>query len=122
MDPINRKISPNIQPPATPTPASGAQETTRKFEVGSAEATQANVAPQTIARPCFDRIRALLNDPSVKSLPREQLREHVIASETKHLFGENASPDMVAAVTQAFEDDPHLSQLFNRLVSKAEKA
>ncbi|HEY7120132.1 MAG TPA: hypothetical protein VH475_26325 [Tepidisphaeraceae bacterium] len=122
MDPISRKISPNIQPPVTPAPATPAQETTRKFEVGSSEVTQAAGQAQTIARPCFDRIRALLNDPAVKSLPREQLREHVIASETKHIFGDNASPDMVAAVTQAFEDDPHLSQLFNRLVSKAEKA
>jgi hypothetical protein len=122
MDPIRPKITPNIQPPANTPPAAPTEQTGKKFEVGSTGATQPVIVPQTIARPSFDRIRALLNDPSAKTMSREQLREHVIASETKHLFGDNADHDMVAAVTQAFEDDPHLSQLFNRLVSKAEKA
>jgi hypothetical protein len=121
MDPIRPKITPNIQPSATPPAAPADEAAARKFDVGTAGPVQPSAVAQTIARPNFDRIRALINDPSVKSLSREQLREHVIASETRHLFGDNASPEMVASVTQAFEDDPHLSQLFNRLVSKAEK-
>ena len=97
MDPIRPKITPNLQPGATPpaTPADPAAAT-RKFDVGTTGPVQHAPAAQTIARPNFDRIRTLVNDPSVKSLSREQLREHVIASETRHLFGDHASPQMVA--------------------------
>jgi hypothetical protein len=122
MDPIRPKITPNLQPSATPPAAPADQAAVRKFDVGTTGPVQQAAVAPTIARPNFDRIRALINDPSVKSLSRDQLREHVIAGETRHLFGENATPEMVASVTQAFEDDPHLSQLFNRLVSKAEKS
>jgi hypothetical protein len=53
-----------------------------------------------------------------QSMDREQLREHVISGETKNMFGDLATPELTAAVTEVFRGDPHLSQALNRLLGK----
>ena len=69
--------------------------------------------------PDFDRISAQIRESAGKSLTREQVRDQLIDSETRRIFGEHATPQMATAVSEAFASDPHLSQLFNQLFSKA---
>jgi hypothetical protein len=118
MDPIQRKIIPNAQGPAT-TDNTQAGGLTKKFEVGSTGGTVGSGATQGVGRPNFERIAAQLQDCASKNMTRDQARSAVIESETQHLFGKNATPQMASAVSDAFSRDPHLSQLFNRLYSSA---
>ncbi len=129
MNPIQPKFTPpGISQPtkANETSATenttGADEAARAFEVGSgpaAAATQTAQSAANIVRPNYDRIRSLIDSGNSQSMTREQLRDHVVGGETTNLFGSNASPEMKAAVSDAFQNDPHLSQLLNRLLSKA---
>ncbi|HEY8747716.1 MAG TPA: hypothetical protein VIM11_07070 [Tepidisphaeraceae bacterium] len=121
MDPIQRKIVPDTQGPASPD-KSQTGGTTKKFEVGSTGGLAGGDATQGVGRPNFERIAAQLQDCASKNMTRDQARSAVIESETQHLFGKNATPQMATAVSDAFSRDPHLSQLFNRLYSSATNA
>jgi|SRR6185312_10443390 len=118
MDPIQRKIVPDTQPPAGTdnTQAGGAS---KKFDIGATGGAASTGSTQSIGRPNFDRIAAQLQDCVNKNMTRDQARGVVIEQETQHLFGKNATPEMAGAVSDAFARDPHLSQLFNRLYSSA---
>jgi hypothetical protein len=118
MDPIQRKIVPDTQAPAT---TDGAQVggPSKKFDVGSTGATTGAGGAQNIGRPNFERISATLQACVNKKMTRDQARSAVIEQETQLLFGKNATPQMANAVSDAFSRDPHLSQLFNRLYSSA---
>jgi hypothetical protein len=121
MDPIQRKTSPNIQAPQTP--ATGpADATGKKFDVGGAGATggAGNAqGAQGVARPAFDQMAAQIQNAVGRSLTRDQVRDELIDHEVKQTFGDSATPAMTAAVSEAFKNDPHLSQLFNQLYAKA---
>ena len=129
MNPIQPKFTPPAIVPQTPakettstSSTKGAEEAERAFDVGSTPTTGATQAAPTtanIARPNYDRIRSLIESGNSQSMSRDQLREHVITGETKNIFGNNASPEMTSAVSEAFQNDPQLSQLLNRLLSKA---
>jgi len=126
MDPIRRNnIPPNIPASAPAGDAAPAGKTDKKFEVGAgdpagaAQSTPSAGATAPMVRPNFERMAALLKSGADQSMTREQLRDHVINGETKHLFGDQATPEMQAAVADAFRDDPQLAQVMNRLLSKA---
>jgi len=126
MDPIRRNnIPPNI-PNATPAgDAAPAGKTEKKFEVGAgdaaggAQSTQSAGNTAAMVRPNFERMASMLKSGAAQSMTREELRDHVISGETKHLFGDKATPEMQAAVADAFREDPQLAQVMNRLLSKA---
>ena len=129
MDPIRNKITPagagNIQGPQQ-TDATGATGATagptKKFDIGATEgATQAGAAQQAqeIARPAFTEMAACIKSAVDRSLTRDQARDELIEHEAHSAFGDNATPEMSAAIGQAFHSDPHLSQLFNQLYAKA---
>ena len=123
MDPINRKVTPPNVPQAAPTgPAKESAPADKKFEVGGAPgqlpAGQAQGAAAAI-RPNFERMASRIQAGVSKSMNRDQILEDLVDSETKQAFGESASPQMTAAVADAFRTDPNLSQMFNQLYIKA---
>lgn len=126
MDPIRRNnIPPNIPNAAPAGDAAPAGKTEKKFEVGAgdaasgAQSTQSTGSTAAMVRPNFERMASMLKSGDAQNMTREQLRDHVISGETKHLFGEQATPEMQAAVSEAFRDDPQLAQVMNRLLSSA---
>src|SRR2546423_12209168 len=108
MDPIRNKITPNtgnIQGPQQTSAAGPAQGTGKKFDVGSATGpTGAQGAEQTqsIGRPTFDDMASFIKDAASKSMSRDQVRDGLIEHETKKTFGDEASPQLTAAVSDAF--------------------
>src|SRR5207245_2072760 len=127
MDPIQRKITPNtgnIQGPQQTSSVGGTQGTGKKFELDGA-APAANTAgadaTQNVGRPTFDDMAAFIKDAAGRSLTKDQCRDGLIEHEAKKAFGDDAYPKLTAAVSQAFVNDPHLSQLFNSLYAKATK-
>lgn len=121
MDPIQRKITPNVQGPQTPPATGGASGTGKKFDVGAAGGAGGGGGQevQGIARPAFKEMASCIQDAVGRSLTREQVRDELIEHETKQTFGDQATPEMTAAIADAFKNDPHLSQLFNQLYAKA---
>jgi len=121
MDPINRKTTPPDVSQASPTgPAQGAGSAEKKFDVGATGGQVPSAAGAAAAiRPNFDRMASRIQSYVSKSMSRDQVLDALVDSETKQTFGESASPQMTAAVAEAFRNDPHLSQMFNQLYIKA---
>jgi hypothetical protein len=126
MDPIRNKITPagpgNIQGPQQTPATDAASGPSRKFDIGATEgATQANAAQraQDVARPAFTEMAACIKSAVDRSLTRDQARDELIDHEAHGAFGDSATPEMSAAIGEAFRNDPHLSQLFNQLYAKA---
>jgi hypothetical protein len=125
MDPIQRKITPNtpnVQGPQGPSGPGGAGATGKKFEVGAAEGAAgggSTQGTQSVSRPAFTEMASVIQDGVGRSLTREQVRDELIDHETKSTFGDAATPEMSAAISDAFKNDPHLSQLFNQLYAQA---
>ena len=127
MDPIRNNITPNtgnIQGPQQTSATGPTQGTGKKFDVGAtgdAATTQNTAATQNVGRPTFDDMASFIKDAAGKSQSRDQVRNGLIEHETKKAFGDKASPQLTAAISDAFSSDPHLSQLFNSLYTKALK-
>src|SRR4051812_11551665 len=109
MDPIQRKTTPNVQGPQTPPPTTGTGAAS-KFNLTTN--TSQPTTPQSIARPNFDALQTQIQDAVNRSLTRDQVRDEVIDKQAKDAFGSSASPAMTASISEAFKNDPHLSQLF----------
>ena len=124
MDPIQRKITPNtgnIQGPQETTPPGATESTGKKFDLGSVSSGQspAQTAATGANRPIFDDMASFIRDAAGKSQSRDQVRQGLIEHETQRAFGDQASPQLTASISNAFASDPHLSQVFNQLYTKA---
>ena len=119
MDPIQRKITPNIEGPQTPAETPAPAGPTQKFDLGALQGQQAAQQAQPMIRPAFDQMASRIKDAVGRSLSKDQVREELIGDEAKQAFGPDATPEMTTAIADAFKNDPHLSQLFNQLYAKA---
>ena len=123
MDPINRKVTPPNVPQTTPTgPAKESAPADKKFDVGAVQGQLPAVQAQgaaTAIRPNYERMASRIQTGVSRSMSRDQILDDLVDSETKQAFGDSASPQMTAAVADAFRTDPNLSQMFNQLYIKA---
>ncbi len=67
----------------------------------------------------FDKLQSRIQEGVAAGQPKQQILESLIGEQLTAQLGEKASPQMTAAVTEKFQSDPQLSQLFNRLYSQA---
>lgn len=127
MNPIHRP-QPPVTPPAT-SPGSApvgpsSPGPARPFSVGGGGGIGGPAGPSGPGgpyRPNFERIRGRVRDGLARKLDRQQIMHEVVAGEARDTFGPDATPDMVASITQAFRNDPQLAQLLGGLLRAAER-
>lgn len=83
--------------------------------------TQASVPTAAAYQPNFSRLQSRIRDAVGKNLAKQQVLETVVGQELTEQFGPKTTPQLATAVTERFQTDPQLSQLFNRLYSAATK-
>lgn len=88
---------------------------------GAAPASGAAIPTAAAYQPNFSRLQSLIQSAAGKNLSKQQVLESVVSQELSTQFGKHATPQLATAVTERFQSDPQLSQLFNRIYSAATK-
>lgn len=124
-----RGPNPNV-PPTGPQGPGGPDKPEKTGKPGFREAMSAGdasaasgAAPTAntggVSQPTFDRIAGRIQQGVESNQSKQEILQGVIDDELKQQYGPNASDEMTAAVTEKFQTDPQLSQLFNRLYAQA---
>jgi hypothetical protein len=108
---------------AAPTGKTGDKSFSEVMGAGAAQTGGAAAPVPTAAayQPNFSRLQSLILDAAGRNLSKQQVLEAVVGQELAAQFGKHATPQLANAVTERFQTDPQLSQLFNRLYSAATK-
>lgn len=121
MDPIRPKFTPPSAPLQGPKPPETTPAASQAQQAAFEPAATAGPTEPTLARPTYQRLSARIQEAAGRGLGREQALGEVVADQARQLLGTSASPQMTQAITQAFQNDPHLSQIFNQLYNQATK-
>lgn len=83
---------------------------------GSAGQSQINAL-----KPNFEKLSSRIKQGVAEGQDKQSILKSVISEQLSEQFGSGALPQMTDAVTEKFQSDPQLSQLFNRLYAQAMK-
>jgi len=100
----------------------GFQKAMGAGQTGATQGGGGNAGGAGPVRPNFDRIASRITEGLSKGESKEQILEGVVDDHLTQQFGDKATTEMTATVTEKFTDDPQLSQIFNRLYSQAKGA
>ena len=73
-------------------------------------------------QPNFDRIASKIQEGLSNGQSKDQILEGVVDDHLTEHFGDKATPEMAAEITEKFNSDPQLSKIFSQLYNQVKGA